>query len=78
VAEFGGSGWVYPDCVAHAPAAIAAMTERAGLFGRALPWFHPRQTWYALARDPGRLPPPAFDRHLRGAVLSVPEWQESL
>ena len=78
VMESGGSGWLYPDCVAHAPAAIAAMTARAGLFGRALPWFHPRQTWYALARHADRVPRPEHDIHLRGAVLNVPEWQDSL
>jgi len=74
----GGAGWLYPDCVAHAPATIAALIERTGLFGRALPWFHPRQTWYVMARDPDRLPRPELDVHLRGAVLNVPEWQESL
>ena len=77
-AEFAGSGWVYPGCVAHAPNTVAAIVARAGLHGRRLPWFHPRQTWYALARDPARLPPPEFDRHLRGAVLNVPAWAESL
>jgi len=78
IAEFAGSGWVYPGCVAHAPNTVAAIVARAGLHGRRLPWFHPRQTWYALARDPARLPPPEFDRHLRGAVLNVPAWAESL
>jgi SAM-dependent methyltransferase len=74
----GGAGWLYPDCVAHAPDAIAAMIERAGLFGRALPWFHPRQTWYALARAPDRLPRREHDAALRGAILNVPEWRDSL
>lgn len=78
VTETAAKGWVYPDCVAHAPATIAALGERAGLCARALPWFHPRQTWYALARDPARLPPPEHDPHLRGAMLGVPEWRESL
>ncbi len=78
VAEFAGGGWVYPDCVGHAPATIAALAVRAGLSARALPWFHPRQTWYARARDPGRLPLPEHDRHLRGAILDVPEWRDSL
>jgi SAM-dependent methyltransferase len=74
----GAAGWVYPECVAHAPAAIAALAAEAGMCGRALPWFHPRQTWYALARDPARLPGPAHDAVLRGAVLNVPEWRASL
>lgn len=67
-----GAGWVYPGCVAYSPAAIASLIEQSGLSGRALPWFHPRQTWYALARDPARLPPPEFDIHLRGAILDMP------
>lgn len=78
IVQSGGSGWVYPDSVAHAPADIAAMIAGARLFGRALPWFHPRQTWYALARDPGRVPPPELDPCLRGAMLNVPAWKESL
>jgi SAM-dependent methyltransferase len=76
--EFDGSGWVYPRSVAHARRTVTAIIAAAGLFGRPLPWFHPRQTWYALARDPGALPPRAFDRHLRGSLLNVPDWQASL
>ncbi len=78
VAEFTGSGWVYPGCVAHTPDTIAAILARTGLHGRRLPWFHPRQTWYALARDAARLPPPELVHHLRGAVLNVPAWAGSL
>jgi SAM-dependent methyltransferase len=78
VAQSAALGWLYPDCVAHAPATLAALVERAGLCGRALPWFHPRQTWYALARDRDRLPPVEHDAYLRGAVLNVPGWRDSL
>ncbi len=78
IAEFEGSGWIYPDCAAHSPQTISAIVRTSGLFGRELPWFHPRQTWYVLARDPGRLPPREFDRHLRGAVLNLPSWRDSL
>lgn len=78
IVQTAASGWIYPECVAYPPASISTLVERNGLFGRALPWFHPRQTWYVLARDAGRLPPAALDRHLRGAILNVPEWQESL
>ncbi len=77
-AEFTGSGWIYPGSVAHAPKTVVAILGRIGLHGRRLPWFHPRQTWYVLARDANRLPQPEFDRHLRGAVLNVAEWAESL
>jgi len=78
VPEFDGSGWVYPGCVAHAPATISMMIEKSGLFGRPLPWFHPRQAWYALARNPDRLPREDLDHHLRGAILNVEAWRESL
>lgn len=78
VAESHMRGWLYPDCVAHSPETIRTLIAHAHLFGRALPWFHPRQTWYVLARDPGRLPPLASDRYLRGALLNVPDWRDSL
>lgn len=77
-AEFHGSGWIYPDSVAHAPRTFTRIVAAAELVCRPLPWFHPRQTWYAVARDPGALPPRSFDRHLRGAVLNVPIWEASL
>lgn len=77
VTEAAAAGWVYPGCVAYSPAAIAAMIAQSGLFGRRLPWFHPRQTWYALARDPNRLPPVGFDPHLCGAIFGVPAWRGS-
>lgn len=77
VDEFGGAGWVYPDCVAHSQEAISQMIERAALFGRALPWFHPRQTWYVLSRDPDHVPGPELDPYLRGTVLNVPDWEDS-
>lgn len=76
--EFHGSGWIYPDSVAHAPRTFTRIVAAAGMFTRPLPWFHPRQTWYAVARDPRALPPRSFDRHLRGAVLNVPAWEASL
>jgi cyclopropane fatty-acyl-phospholipid synthase-like methyltransferase len=71
-------GWVYPGGVAYAPEAVAEMIAAAGLVGRALPWFHPRQTWFALALNPERLPPQRFDGLLRGAVLNTPAWEGSL
>lgn len=77
-AEFHGRGWVYPQSVAHAPGTIARIIAAAGLCGRPIPWFHPRQSWYALAREPRSLPPHAFDRHLRGALIDVPDWRASL
>lgn len=63
------TGWRYPGNIAYRAATVRALIAQAGLVGRALPWFHPRQTWYALARDAARLPAPAMNRFLRGAVL---------
>jgi SAM-dependent methyltransferase len=48
--------WVYPGCVAYEPNDILAMIEKIGLKGRCLKWHHPRQKWYALAHDAGRIP----------------------
>jgi cyclopropane fatty-acyl-phospholipid synthase-like methyltransferase len=62
-------GWTYPGCTTYAPARVLDLAKSAGLSGRALPWYHPRQTWYALARHSDDLPSPEFDSHLSGAVL---------
>jgi cyclopropane fatty-acyl-phospholipid synthase-like methyltransferase len=66
------SGWVYPACVAFHPSTVLEMVESAGLAGRRLPWFHPRQVWFALARRREQLPMPEDDRHLSGVVLRDP------
>jgi SAM-dependent methyltransferase len=79
VAEFFGDGWVYPDCVAYAPQRLAEIFSAAGFpHFRALPWFHPRQTWYALAKTAARLPLTEHDRYLSGAVLNSEPWRGSL
>jgi SAM-dependent methyltransferase len=79
IAEFFGSGWVYPDSVAHKPDTLARIFAAAGLpHFRALPWFHPRQTWYALSKNPARLPAPAHDRFLAGAILNNAAWRGSV
>jgi cyclopropane fatty-acyl-phospholipid synthase-like methyltransferase len=71
--EYEGSGWIYPGCVAYREETIFALAEKAGLAGRILPWFHPRQTWFALAHSADQLPPLSTDSHLSGAVLRAPE-----
>ena len=71
--DFSGSGWVYPTCVAYKLDTVMGMIEGAGLAGRALPWFHPRQTWFAMALSPAELPAVSDDSHLSGVVLRVPE-----
>lgn len=77
--EFHGRGWVYPGCVAHSPQTLSKLFQQAGFTDfRTLPWFHPRQTWYALAKNTDRLPVLAQDRFLGGAVLNCPPWQLSM
>jgi cyclopropane fatty-acyl-phospholipid synthase-like methyltransferase len=71
--DFSGSGWVYPSCVTYKIETILAMVENAGLVGRALPWFHPRQTWFAMAHTPLELPAGADDPNLSGLILRAPE-----
>ncbi|HUI08639.1 MAG TPA: class I SAM-dependent methyltransferase [Verrucomicrobiae bacterium] len=75
--DFEGDGWVYPDCVRYRPSTIRRFAEEAGLFTIRIPWYHPRQTWYLLANERGRLPDNAMMGHLSGAVLFDPEFHES-
>jgi len=67
------NGWVYPDCVGFRRETVQALIAKAGLAGRALPWFHPRQTWFAMAHSPAELPAVADDAHLSGVVLRCAE-----
>ena len=68
------SGWIYPGCYCYRPDTILGMIRSAGLFGALLPWFHPRQFWYAMALNEGGLPSLAKYGHLSGAVLRDPEF----
>lgn len=70
--DSGESGWIYPDCVGYRPETVLAVIEDAGLVGRALPWFHPRQTWFAMTYSVAELPAISDDVHLSGAVLRAP------
>jgi SAM-dependent methyltransferase len=67
--EYGGTGWSYPGCVAYEGDTILGIARDAGLAGRLLPWFHPRQTWFALAHSADQLPSEKDDVHLSGVVL---------
>jgi SAM-dependent methyltransferase len=46
-----GSGWLYPGTVPFAWSDICALAEEAGLAVRRLSWPHPRQVWFAGARE---------------------------
>jgi len=78
-----GSGWYYPDQpdnrkVTYQPATIAAFAREVDLHIARIPWYHPRQHWYLLARDRSRLPTPDMMQHLTGAVLFDPDFEDSL
>jgi cyclopropane fatty-acyl-phospholipid synthase-like methyltransferase len=75
--EYNGKGWVYPECVGYRPDTIARFLEDAGLVGVSLPWYHPRQQWYAIARVRSTLPQLAKFCHLSGAVLRDRELANS-
>ncbi len=75
--DFSGGEWVYPDCVNYRKTTIKRFAREAGFSVLRIPWYHPRQTWYLLAKNGRRLPPKAMLCHLRGAVLCDPEFFES-
>lgn len=77
IADFDGSGWVYPGCVNYRQSTVERFAKEAGFSVIRLPWYHPRQTWYLLAKDRDRLPNKEMLRHLSGAVLFDPEFVES-
>ena len=76
-------GWFYAGQpnnrrVTYQPESILDFAREAGLHTRSIPWYHPRQQWYLLARDASRLPSQALSLHLTGAVLGDPEFADSL
>ena len=75
--DFDGKGWVYPGCVKYHPNTIREFAKGAGLFITRIPWYHPRQTWYILAKRANLIPNNMMLRHLSGAVLFDPEFAES-
>ncbi|MGH6762837.1 MAG: class I SAM-dependent methyltransferase [Phyllobacterium sp.] len=75
--DYTGSEWVYPGCVEYRADTIGAMATACGLKAQRLPWFHPRQTWYALT-FPNRQPLTDADLgELHGTVLVDPGFAVS-
>lgn len=74
-AQIGGAeesyapGWLYPGCLSYSVETVIMLINDAGLSGRPIPWFHPRQTWFVIAHSPDGLPSAADDIHLSGGVL---------
>jgi hypothetical protein len=62
--------WLYPGCYSYERAAVDRWVTNAGLVGWPVPWYHPRQTWWLLARDAAALPPADFVQCLSGASLA--------
>ena len=77
-AECEARGWIYPDSVAYRVETIAAAIAAAGLHGRGIPWYHPRQSWYVMSKNPDRVPGDAALPLLSGAVLFDPELADSI
>jgi SAM-dependent methyltransferase len=77
ISDFDRNGWIYPGCVSYRPSTIGRFAEEASFSIIRLPWYHPRQTWYALSRESHRLPNKAMMRHLSGAVLFDAEFVDS-
>ncbi len=65
-----GDEWVYPGVVPTSEDAIADIFQHAGLSFWKLPWFHPRQTWYAAAIRPDRISPDD-QKQLTGFVIDA-------
>ncbi|ACD84122.1 SAM-dependent methyltransferase [Methylacidiphilum infernorum V4] len=76
--DFEAEGWIYPGIVSYRPATIERCIEEAALCFVRLPWYHPRQSWYLLAKDKSKLPSREQLAYLTGAVYHEPFFEESL
>jgi SAM-dependent methyltransferase len=65
-------GWEYLGVTPYRRRTIARWLDQAGLDAAPLPWYHPRHTWWVLARKGTPLPPRELRRRAKGAVLSFP------
>ena len=71
-------GWRYPNVMTYRPETVTELVRNAGLVPLAIPWFHPRQSWYLLVKDEAALPPDRQLRFLRGVVLRSKELEGSI
>lgn len=76
--DFDGAGWIYPGCVRYREDTITAFAERAGLAAKSIPFYHPSQRWFLMARDERLLPTAAQMPLLGGAVFNVEEFAPSI
>lgn len=75
--DFNGRGWVYPGCVRYSKPTIKRLAKETGFFITPIPWYHPRQTWYLLAKNRHRLPDKTMMRCMNGAVFFNEEFSKS-
>lgn len=68
--DFSEEGWVYPGTVRYRKSTLEAWLHGAGLRGAPLHWFHPRQTWWAIAHEGVPLPPSLLRLQARGPMLA--------
>lgn len=62
--------WLYPYCYSYEREAVEEFLGEADLCGYPIGWYHPRQTWWLLGRNPDALPPARFSEHLDGLTLA--------
>jgi SAM-dependent methyltransferase len=62
-------GWYYAGTVCYKRRTIARWLTDAGLDAVPLRWYHPRQTWWAVAHKGAQLPPRELRLQARGAIL---------
>lgn len=75
--DFDGNGWIYPACVNYRLSTIKELAKEAGLFITQIPWYHPRQIWFLLAKEKNLLPNSKMLNYLTGVVLFDSEFKES-
>lgn len=72
------SGWLYPKCMTYEADTLRALAANHGLQAMPIPWYHPRQTWWLMARSAEQLPTRSQLAHLGGGTLREPSLTASL
>jgi SAM-dependent methyltransferase len=62
-------GWYYTGTVCYKRQTVARWLAEAGLHAVRLRWYHPRQTWWAIAHQGAPLPPRQLRLAARGPML---------
>lgn len=71
-------GWHYPGVIQYRQTLIRDMIEAANMIGQSIPWWHPRQRWWLIARDHAAMPSKDQLSLLRGIVLRADEFANSI